>query len=659
MQPAPPGPRVLVVDDNPASLYSTSRVLSAAGFSVSAASTGTETLARCAMHAPDLVLLDINLPDFDGFEVCRRLRSSPPTERLPVIHLSSTFLDDQARVRGLDAGADSYLTHPVEPVVLVATINAVLRARNAEAVARRREAELRAVFELAPSGICLIDRHLMFRDVNPALAAMLHRAGRELIGRSCTESLVEGDRAGLLRWAAAGERSGQWRGLMSYRKPHGGIVQLDWTVSEYTVPDLLLAVVSDVTERRIGDLERERLLTSERAARAEAERANRLKDEFLATLSHELRTPLNAIVGWAHVLQSGRPSHDEMQKGLGIIERNARLQAQLISDLLDVSRIISGKLTLECGPVVLADMIQAALEGVRTAADGKGVHLQLELDERVPPLMGDASRLQQVVWNLAHNAIKFTPSGGHVHVALRRSGAEVAIEVRDDGAGIAPDFLPHLFERFRQADASVARSHGGLGLGLAIVKQLVEMHGGRVVVHSDGLGQGATFTVWLPLRAVAPAPAPEPGDDSERRALHGLRILVVDDDDDARALVVRLLGERGARVVEAADAHRALDLLTQIAPHLLISDIGMPHQDGYDLIRSVRRRGQALPAIALTAYARTEDEQRALAHGFQLHLAKPIQPGALLQAVVRLTQHQRSPERKPAPPPEAAGEAQA
>jgi signal transduction histidine kinase/CheY-like chemotaxis protein len=398
---------------------------------------------------------------------------------------------------------------------------------------------------------------------------------------------------------------------------------------------------------RDAQIERERLLESERIARAEAERANRVKDEFLATLSHELRTPLNAILGWAQVLRrrlNGPAS--EIGSGLEVIERNARLQAQLIEDLLDMSRITSGKLRLEMHHVDPAAVIDAAIESIRPAAAARDVRIA-SMIEPAGPVLGDASRLQQVLWNLLSNAVKFTPRDGTVSVSLRRSDGQIEFSVSDTGQGIAPQFLPHVFERFRQADGSTTRKHGGLGLGLAIVKHLIDLHGGTVRAESAGEGRGATFTVSLPLAPVNEHAAleitqvPVARDNAigcEGTDLTGVKVLVVDDDDDARSFVSRLLTECKALVVTAPSGSAALELMPQFQPNVLVSDIGMPEMDGYEFIRKVRAQtdAAALPAAALTAFARSEDRRRALLAGYQSHLAKPVEPAELVAVIASL-----------------------
>ncbi|MFT3685745.1 MAG: response regulator [Phycisphaerales bacterium] len=388
-------------------------------------------------------------------------------------------------------------------------------------------------------------------------------------------------------------------------------------------------------------------LESERAARAEAERAGRMKDEFLATLSHELRTPLNAILGWTHLLRKQGANAGTVEQGLSVIDRNARLQTQLIADLLDMSRIISGKMRLDVQRVELPLVIEAALESVRPAAEAKDVRIQSVLEPIKEPIHGDPARLQQIVWNLLSNAVKFTPRGGRVQVVLARVNSHVEVTISDTGKGIKPDFLPHVFDRFRQADSSAAREHGGLGLGLAIVKQLVELHGGSVHAASEGDGKGATFSIHLPLAVlhqaahqtekVHPRAAPLSPVDGDEPDLAGVRVLVVDDEPDARDIVRRVLEEAGATVWAAGSAREGVEQAAAHAPDVIISDIGMPGEDGYSFIRSLRNAGHQIPAAALTAFARSEDRTRALLAGYQTHLSKPVEPSELLAAIASLT----------------------
>lgn len=397
--------------------------------------------------------------------------------------------------------------------------------------------------------------------------------------------------------------------------------------------------------------ERRLLLDAERSARSELERSSMLKDEFLATLGHELRTPLNAIVGWSHVLRLRHRDATELVEGLDVIERNARVQTRLIEDLLEMSRIISGKLRLDVQRVDLQEVVRAAVAAVRPTATARQIRLQVVLDPRAGPVWGDPSRLQQCFWNLLTNAIKFTPKGGRVQVKLGLVNSHVEFAVTDDGEGIDAEFLPHLFERFRQADASTTRRHGGLGIGLSIVKSLVEMHGGAVRATSPGPGQGATFTIDLPIMALDPPDRTagrehprqrDPGTPHsiEHPSLAGITVLALDDEPDARILVRRVLEDCGARVVVAGSAAEGLELLRSERPDVVISDIGMPDADGYEFIRSVRRlppeNGGRVPAAALSAFARPEDRTRALRAGYQMHLAKPVEPTELTAVVASL-----------------------
>lgn len=411
----------------------------------------------------------------------------------------------------------------------------------------------------------------------------------------------------------------------------------------------MVGVSLDITERKLADEQRVALLEAERAARNEAERAGQMKDEFLATLSHELRTPLNAILGWSQVLSLRVPTNEELAEGLRTIERNARAQTQIIEDLLDMSRIISGKVSLHMQHVSLAPVVQAAIDTVKPTMDTKGVVLDVLLDQVTGVVRGDINRLQQVFWNLLTNAAKFTPRSGKVSVALKRVNSHFEVTVSDTGQGINPEFLPRVFDRFRQADASTTRHHGGLGLGLAIVKQIVDLHGGRVSASSAGIGKGATFSVALPMvtptadteiredrpargRRAAPAPPREPVQE-----IAGVRVLVVDDERDSRELVKRLLEEAHAIPTAVGSAAEAFQLLEELRPDVLISDIGMPGEDGYSLIRRVRalgpERGGLTPAVAVTAYARAEDRVNAIRSGFQHHLSKPIEPAELIAIV--------------------------
>ncbi len=408
-------------------------------------------------------------------------------------------------------------------------------------------------------------------------------------------------------------------------------------------------------ENAVALREAEAARMKEHALRADAELASRAKDEFLATVSHELRTPLNAILGWTVTLRR-RKLEPEVDRGLAVVERNARAQAKLIEEVLDVSRVISGKLALSLGPTNVAEALAAAVETVTPAAEAKEITVTMEIVDPALTIKADPDRLQQVVWNLLANAVKFTPKGGHARVEARREGSDVLISVTDDGEGIGSDVLPLVFEPFHQGDASTTRRHGGLGLGLAIVKQLVTAHGGTVRAESAGPNKGATFTIRLPARAAVPAverasrahaaPLPPEQKDGAPR-LEGLRLVVVDDEPDALDLVSEVLRAQGAEVHAASSAREAIAMVTGTRPDVVVSDIGMPETDGFTLIRQIRalspNRGGGTPALALTAYARPEDADRAVAAGFQVHMAKPVEPSELVMVVAKLG------GRRPAP----------
>ncbi len=422
------------------------------------------------------------------------------------------------------------------------------------------------------------------------------------------------------------------------RKPHDELLQLAASIG---------GQIGQFTKRKRAEDERTELLERERAARADAEKANRLKDEFLATLSHELRTPLNAVIGWSRMLRSGRLDDNSAVHALEVIERNAWLQKQIIEDILDVSRVITGKLQLNLGPVDLVAVVDAALDAVRPALEAKAINIETIIDAGLGIVPGDADRLQQVVWNLLSNAAKFTPGGGKVEVRLSHVSAHVQIQVSDSGPGIDPAFLPHVFERFRQADGTTTRTHGGLGLGLAIVRHLVELHGGIITAENRADGPGAVFTLKLRLpsaeltpEALAAAITAFKNSEPEPPSLENLRILVVDDERDTLDLVTMDLTQHGASVTGVTSAAEALSALEHSQFDLLISDIAMPETDGYALIRQVRRQEsggeKTLPAVALTAYARVEDRMRAIMAGYNTHVAKPVEANELVTVVASL-----------------------
>ena len=409
-------------------------------------------------------------------------------------------------------------------------------------------------------------------------------------------------------------------------------------------------IFRDITERRRIERERSQLLAGEQAAREQAEAASRAKDEFVAVISHEIRSPLNSILGWAQMLKTGRLNKGEADRAIETIERNARMQVQLVEDLLDISRVITGKLTLNVRPVELTEIIELALDAIRPAAEAKAIELRVQLAPSGSVISGDPNRLQQIVWNLLSNAVKFTPRHGRIEVRMERVNSQVQITVRDSGIGINPEFLPFVFDRFSQASTTSERKYGGLGLGLAIVRHLVELHGGTVWADSSGEGRGAIFTVAFPVGVLRPGMSefkridPSAGplaylNDAIR--IDGLRVIIVDDETESRELLTVMLMQHGAEVKACASAAEALEEIERWQPHVLVSDIGMPDEDGYALIRKLRAReparGGNIPAVALTGYAKLEDRLRALASGFQLHVSKPVEAAELITVIASLS----------------------
>ena len=625
--------KILAVDDNPAALYATTRVLRSAGYEVTQATTGSAAL-EAAPHV-DLVVLDINLPDMDGFEVCRRLRARVETAQLPVLHLSATFTQTSDFELGLEAGADSYLTRPVEAPVLLATVRTLLFARHADLIRRGLDAKLRTMFKLVPVSIAMLDQSLKFESVNPALCSLTGYSAEELIGLPAATVFGEGVKVFELDRTELSARDKPREGHLEFARKDGSTAQIEWRLNAEAVSGVRILVLTDISYRLRTEHERENLLARERVARADAERSNRLKEEFLATISHELRNPLNAILGWATILGRTEGLPPNVLRGVQAIERNSKLQAQMIADLLDYAGITFGKIRLSASTTDPYTAVRAAVDVVQASASARKIEIRPSFDGARLAVEADPARLQQIVWNLLSNAIKFSSEGGIVEVDACRAGDAFRLTVRDHGRGIAAPFLPRIFERFSQQDSSSTKNYGGLGLGLAIVKQLVELHGGTVDVFSAGEGQGAVFTVTLPLSDKELVIL---SDSQLTRSLDlsDVVALVVEDDVDARDLTKRVLTDAGAKVIEASTAETALDSIKSAGINFLISDIGMPGVDGYQLIRSIRALGfgaEALPALALTAFARMQDRADALSAGFQDHIVKPIDPSALISRV--------------------------
>jgi signal transduction histidine kinase len=576
--------RILIVDDYPENLLALEAILADTGHTIVRANSGREALKALLTQDFALILMDVAMPELDGYETAVLIRGRERSRLTPIIFLTANNKTDAQVFKGYSVGAVDYLFKPFVPEVLLSKV---------------------AIF------VELFTSRQTLEQQRTALEHSYAEMEKRVLER--TDDLATANRA----------------------------------------------LLAEIVERRRVEHEREQLLAREQAARLEAEAMNRMKDEFLGTLSHELRTPLNAILGWTHLLEIGKRDEASIAHATRVIKSNALAQAQLVADILDVSRIIGGKLQLFIGAVDLCAMIEATMETLQPAADAKGITVETEWPEYGATLHADQDRLRQVMWNLLSNAIKFTPAGGRVRVVLEAMPQEIRIAVIDNGQGIDPAFLPHVFDRFTQADSSFARSHGGLGLGLAIVRHLLELHGGCITVASDGKDQGTTFTVTLPVRThVEGKPDPRLEQRSTSRdaatdplpSLEGVSVLIVDDEPDAREVLMLVLREQGAMVVAVGSAAAALRALKKAVPDVLVSDIGMPGQDGLTLMKKVRslgvEEGGRLPAVALTAYATEGDNAKALEAGFNRHLAKPIVPAEIVEVVAALASPGR-PESEP------------
>ena len=521
---------------------------------------------------------------------------------------------------------------------------------------RISELRYRRLFEAARDGILILNAvTLKITDVNPFMTELLGYSHAQFLGKELWEIGLFSDKEASQEAFKELQRTGYLRYEdLPLQATNGKLRDVEFVsnVYEEDSDQVIQCNIRDITDRKRGEKERARLLAAAQSARAEADSANGVKDEFLATLSHELRTPLTSILGWSHLLTGGKLDKLQTARAIETIARNARSQGRLIDELLDVSRIMTGKLCLHLYAVKLAPLIQAVVDDVRPAADVRGINLKAAFNSDIGPILGDADRLQQIVWNLLTNAIKFTPEGGDVQVRLERNDSHALITVNDSGQGIAPELLPHVFERFRQADSSNTRSKGGLGLGLSIVRQLVELHRGTVTAESSGENAGTTFRVMLPLPSLHEVPdAAEKTEPKNERnspaatpqySLSGLRVLVVDDEPDTLELVAVVLTTCGAEVVSVGSATEALDQMERQRFDLLISDIGMPEMNGYELMDRIRQLGEEhggrTPAVALTAYAGIDDRKRALAAGYGMHISKPFVAAELIRAAIFLTE---------------------
>ncbi len=662
---------VLLVDDHSENLLALEAILEQLGQNLVRAYSGQEAL-RCLLDQDfAVILLDVQMPGMDGFETASLIRQRVRSRNTPIIFLTAFSTNDSLMFKGYALGAVDYLTKPIDPVILTSKVSVFvelfnksqevnrqalqLSAMNAEL--RRSEERFRILSACSPIGIFLTDTDGRCSYTNPSCQAI------------CGFKIEEDWEAGWAKFIHPEDHDrvlAEWAECTHEGQPYsdefriyGPDAVVRW-VHVRTAPMLSdhyhllghVGTIEDISDRKQAELAREQII-QEQTARQQAEAANRMKDEFLAIVSHELRTPLNSILGWSRLLLSRNLDETTKVRALETIERNARSQAQLIEDILDVSQIIRGKLRLTLQPVNLVTLMESVIESVQPLASAKSLTLVPSLSPLTQMVSGDPERLRQIVWNLLSNAIKFTPEGGRIEVKLASYEAAqplqsyAQIQVIDTGIGISANFLPYVFERFRQADSTTTRSYGGLGLGLAIVRYLVELHQGRIQADSEGEGKGATFTVHLPLTGEN---LPSGGEVTSKYlsedglgqppSLERVNVLVVEDNPDAREFIAMVLQRSGAEVWAVGSVSEALEYLACHRPDVLVSDIGMPEQDGHCLVRQLRQNepepDRPIPAVALTAYTRSEDRSQVLDSGFQVHVAKPVEPEELVAVVARL-----------------------
>ena len=669
---------ILLVDDQPGKLLTYEAILGELNENLVTAGSAREALQHLLKGEFAVVLVDVCMPEMDGFELVQVIRKHPRCRKTAIILVSAVYMSDFDRLRGYDCGAVDYLPVPIIPEVLRAKVGvfADLYRKN-EALARmndeleQRVAERTAALEASTASLRENEERLRIALETGGLGAWeLDLEGGDL---NCTDLFrthhgLSDD--GVMNYAklmkvihhedrdrvedafqhavrTKSDFDAEFRCVWPDGSTHWIISKGRPVVANPGCPSRMLGVSLDITARKRAEEERSMLLESERAARMEAECAGRAKDEFLAMLSHEMRTPLNAITGWVQLLRRNTEDAASLARGLETIERNARAQSRLIEDLFDISRVVSGKFQLDLDMVDLPPILGAAIEAVRPAAEAKAIEIIRDFDLRVRPVVADAGRLEQVMFNLLSNAIKFTPSRGSVWVTLSAADPYIEINVSDTGEGIDPQFLPYVFDRFRQADSSRTRRYGGMGLGLSIARHLVELHGGTISANNGGKSKGGSFTIrlkpvepnWELSHVAGLAVQLNP------QCLKGVRILVIDDDEGACELMKYMLNEYHAIVEVELSPQSVLARFDANPPFdLLISDIGMPGTDGYELMREIRSRTTAardIPAIALTGYARPEDREHALCAGYDRHISKPVNPSDLVTLILEVLQEAR------------------
>jgi len=639
---------ILLVDDRPANLLALEAILDPLDQHLVRATSGEEALQKLEDEQFAVILMDVRMPGMDGLRTAEVISQRERAARVPIIFLTAVPIGNSDVASGYARGAVDFLLKPFDPEILRSKVSVfvdlyqkeqmikrqagLLRQRDREAFERRSELRFRSLMDALPQCVWAARADQTFYYWNKRAADYIGLPALAAVGAERLFEFVHPDDLEAIKseWqlSTSLQRSAEVR--VRLRRHSDGAYR--WFLMR-GVPQ------RDEAGELTGWIVAATDIDKEHQALEEAEDASRMKEEFLATVSHELRNPLNAIVGWIHLLRSGNLDTAKSSKALETIERNVHLQTALIDDILDVSRIIRGKINLTFRTVRMGAVIDAALAAVRPTADAKGVALEYEQAAEADEISGDADRLQQIVWNLLSNAIKFTPRDGLVVVRTEQHEDELTLTVRDTGRGISPDFLPHVFDRFSQAESGSTRAHGGLGLGLAIVRHLVELHAGAVEATSAGLGQGATFSVRLPLQRCKPVTVGNYQDRTAARPLklEGVSILVVDDEPDSREALAEILRQYGAHTRTAGCANDALSEIARSTPQVLLSDIGMPLVDGYELIRRIRQR---IPATEMIALALTglsgKDKERTLAEGFQQCIVKPVEPEVLLEAIERL-----------------------